>query len=168
VWQPTDLADAAAQALQHAQREGGAAGLRVVSGLRPALVEGEPALLERMVATLVENAVRHNRPDGWLEVTTGISDGRVFVNVANGGGEIPADQVESLFEPFRRLHGRVASAHGAGLGLSIVRSVARAHGGDAHATALAGGGLEVTVRLPARVETPTGDTPPARRAGLHR
>jgi signal transduction histidine kinase len=168
VWQPADLADAAAQALQHAQREGGAAGLRVVSGLRPALVEGDPALLERMVANLVENAVRHNRPDGWLEVTTGISDGRVFVNVANGGGEIPADQVESLFEPFRRLHGRVASAHGAGLGLSIVRSVARAHGGDAHATALAGGGLEVTVRLPARVETTTATIPSPRRAALTR
>jgi signal transduction histidine kinase len=169
VWQPTDLADAAAQALQHARCEGGAAGLRVVSGLRPALVEGDPALLERMVANLVENAVRHNRPDGWLEVTTGISDGRVFVNVANGGGEIPADQVESLFEPFRRLNGRVASsARGAGLGLSIVRSVARAHGGDAHATALAGGGLEVTVRLPARAETTTATIPSPRRAVLTR
>jgi signal transduction histidine kinase len=141
----------------------------VVSGLRPALVEGDPALLERMVANLVENAVRHNRPDGWLEVTTGISDGRVFVNVANGGGEIPADQVESLFEPFRRLSGRVASsARGAGLGLSIVRSVARAHGGDAHATALAGGGLEVTVRLAARAETTTATIPSPRRAALTR
>jgi signal transduction histidine kinase len=166
VWQPTDLADAAAQALQHAQRDGGAAGLRVVSGLRPAPVAGDPALLDRMVANLVENAVRHNQPDGWLEVTTGISDGRVFVNVANGGEEIPADQVESLFEPFRRLNGRVASsARGAGLGLPIVRSVARAHGGDAHATALAGGGLEVTVRLPARAETTTATIPP--RNGLY-
>jgi signal transduction histidine kinase len=165
VWQPTDLADAAAQALEQARREGAAAGLRVVSGLRPALVEGDPALLERMVANLVENAVRHNQPGGWLEVTTGIGDGRAFVNVANGGGEIPTDQVESLFEPFRRLHGRVASsARGAGLGLSIVRSVARAHGGDAHATALAGGGLEVTVRLPARAETTTAHPSPQRAA----
>jgi signal transduction histidine kinase len=169
VWQPTDLADAAAQALEQAQREGGAAGLRVVSGLRPAPVAGDPALLDRMVANLVENAVRHNQPDGWLEVTTGISDGRVFVNVANGGGEIPADQVESLFEPFRRLNGRVASsARGAGLGLPIVRSVARAHGGDAHATALAGGGLEVTVRLPARAETTTATIPSPQRAALTR
>jgi signal transduction histidine kinase len=160
VWEPVDLADAAAQALEHARREDGAAGLRVVSGLRVAPVEGDPALLERMVANLVENAVRHNQPDGWLEVTTGISDGRVFVNVANGGREIPADRVESLFEPFRRLHGRVASpAAGAGLGLSIVRAVARAHGGDAHARALAGGGLEVTVRLPVRTEASTAIPP---------
>jgi signal transduction histidine kinase len=151
VWEPADLAGVAAQALEHARHEDGAAGLRVLSGLRPAPVEGDPALLERMVANLVENAVRHNQPDGWLEVTTGISDGRAFVQVANGGPSIPVDQAESLFEPFRRLDGRVASpTRGAGLGLSIVRSVARAHGGDAHAGALPGGGLEVTVRLPVR------------------
>jgi signal transduction histidine kinase len=165
--EPADLADAAAQAVEQARREGGAAGLRVLTGLRPAPVEGDPALLERMVANLVENAVRHNQPPGWLEVTTGISDGRAFVQVANGGQEIPADQVEGLFEPFRRLHGRVASAsasasavRGAGLGLSIVRSVARAHGGHAHATALPGGGLEVTVRLPVRAEATMAIPPP--------
>jgi signal transduction histidine kinase len=106
-----------------------------------------------MVANLVENAVRHNQPGGWLDVATGTSQGRAFVRVANGGHDIPADQVESLFEPFRRLDGRVASpTRGAGLGLSIVRSVARAHGGDAHALALPGGGLQVAVQLPARAE----------------
>jgi signal transduction histidine kinase len=169
-WEPADLADAAALALEHTrhqdQDQDGVAGLRLVSQLRPAPVEGDPALLERMVANLVENAVRHNQPDGWLEITTGISDGRVFVQVANGGGEIPADQVESLFEPFRRLHGRVASpsgVRGAGLGLSIVRAVARAHGGDAHAQALAGGGLEVTVWLPARAQA-TKAVPPLQAA----
>jgi signal transduction histidine kinase len=167
VWEPADLADAATQALQHTRHQHGAAGLRLVTALRPAPVAGDPALLERMVANLVENAVRHNQPDGWLEVATGISDGRAFVQVANGGRAIPADQVESLFEPFRRLDGRVASAvRGVGLGLSIVRSVARAHGGDAHTQALAGGGLEVTVRLPARAETTTAIPP--RQAALTR
>jgi signal transduction histidine kinase len=168
VWEPADLADAAAGALEHTRRQDqdGAAGLRLASQLGPAPVAGDPALLERMVANLVENAVRHNQPPGWLEVATGTSDGRAFVQVANGGRAIPADQVESLFEPFRRLHGRVASAsavRGAGLGLSIVRSVARAHGGDAHAIALAGGGLQVTVRLPARAEA-TMAIPPAQAA----
>jgi signal transduction histidine kinase len=120
-----------------------------------------------MVANLVENAVRHNQPDGWLEVATGTAGGRVVVRVANGGRAIPPDRVESLFEPFRRLDGRVASpAGGAGLGLSIVRSVARTHGGDAHARALPDGGLEVTVRLPARAETTTAI--PAPRAALPR
>jgi signal transduction histidine kinase len=149
--EPADLADAAAQALEHTQRQDGPLGLHLVTQLRPAPVAGDPALLERMVANLVENAVRHNRPDGWLEVATGTDDRRTFVQVANGGPPIPPDQVESLFEPFRRLKGRVASpARGAGLGLSIVRSVARAHGGHAHARALPDGGLEVTVRLPTR------------------
>jgi signal transduction histidine kinase len=160
VWEPADLADAAALALAHTRHhdqdgQPGAAGLQVTSTLRPAPVAGDPALLGRMVANLVENAVRHNQPPGWLEVATGTSDGRAFVQVANGGQEIPPDQVEALFEPFRRLGGRVASAsavRGAGLGLSIVRSVARAHGGDAHARALPGGGLEVTVRLPVRAQ----------------
>src|SRR5512132_3478844 len=87
VWQPADLADAATGALQHARHQDNPAGLRVAAGLRPAPVAGDPALLERMVANLVENAVRHNQPDGWLEVTTGISDGRVFVTVATGGLE---------------------------------------------------------------------------------
>jgi signal transduction histidine kinase len=150
LWEPVDLADAAAQALEHPGRGDGPAALRVTSTLRSAPIAGDPALLERMVANLVENAVRHNQPDGWLEVATGASHGHAVVRVANGGRAIPPDQVDSLFEPFRRLDGRVAShAGGAGLGLSIVRSVARAHGGHAHARALPGGGLEVTVRLPA-------------------
>jgi signal transduction histidine kinase len=179
VWAPADLADAAAQALEHTHtrhqhqdqdQAGQDGGLRLVTGLRPAPVQGDPALLERMVANLVENAVRHNQPPGWLDVATGMSDGRAFVRVANGGREIPADQVESLFEPFRRLHGRVASpsgVRGAGLGLSIVRSVARAHGGDAHARALPGGGLEVTVRLPVRAEA-TMAIPSPQQAALTR
>jgi signal transduction histidine kinase len=147
--EPVDLADAAAVALEQAHRGGGPAGLQLTTALRPASVEGDAALLERMIANLVENAVRHNQPAGWLEVATGSSDGRAFVQVVNGGQSIPADQVEALFEPFRRLEERVGSLdRGAGLGLSIVRSVAHAHGGDAHARALPGGGLEVTVQLP--------------------
>ena len=68
-----------------------------------------------------------------------------------GGRPIPPDQVAGLFEPFRRLGGdRTGSDRGAGLGLSIVRSVAAAHGGTASARAIPGGGLEVTVEVPAR------------------
>ncbi len=166
--EPADLADAAAGALQHARRGDHAAGLRVAAGLRPAPAEGDPALLERMVANLVENAVRHNQPGGWVDIATGTRDGRAFVRVANGGRAIPADQVESLFEPFRRLDGRLASpARGAGLGLSIVRSVARAHGGDARARALAEGGLEVTVRLPTPTQARAAIPPPQQPAVTH-
>jgi signal transduction histidine kinase len=122
-------------------------GLRVESALAPLVVHGDPALLERMVANLVENAVRHNTDGGgWLRVEVG--DGRV--RVANTGEVIDPGVVESLFEPFRRTGmARTRSDRGAGLGLAIVRSVAVAHGGTASARARADGGLEVEVAFPA-------------------
>jgi signal transduction histidine kinase len=119
-----------------------------VLGVAP--VAGDRALLELLVANLVENAVRHNRPGGWVEVDTGRAGTTSVVRVANGGPPIPPDQVATLFEPFRRLEAdRTGSDRGAGLGLSIVRSVATAHGGTTTAKALPDGGLEVRVELPA-------------------
>ena len=127
--------------LRGGRLEVGRLGLRVSRVLAAAPVAGERALLERLVANLVENAVRHNRPGGWVEVDTGHA-GPAVVRVANGGPPIPPDQVATLFEPFRRLEAdRTGSDRGAGLGLSIVRSVATAHGGTATAKALPDGGL---------------------------
>ena len=147
--EPVDLSLAAADALSVARPEAERLGLRVSSVLGGAPVTGDRALLERLVANLVENAVRHNLAGGWLEVDTGLAGGRAVARVANGGPAIPPEQVAGLFEPFRRLGGdRTGSDRGAGLGLSIVRSVAAAHGGRARARALDGGGLEVTVELP--------------------
>jgi signal transduction histidine kinase len=148
--EPVDLSLAAAEALSVARPEAERLGLRVSSVLGGAPVAGDRALLERLVANLVENAVRHNVAGGWLEVDTGLAGGRAAARVANGGRPIQPGQVAGLFEPFRRLGGdRTGSDRGAGLGLSIVRSVAAAHGGAACARALPGGGLEVTVELPA-------------------
>jgi signal transduction histidine kinase len=147
--EPLDLAMAAADALSVAGPEVERLGLRASSVLGAAPVAGDRALLERLVANLVENAVRHNLPGGWLEVDTGRSGQLAVVRVANGGSPIRPDQVAALFEPFRRLEAdRTGSARGAGLGLSIVRSVATAHGGHAQARPLEGGGLELTVELP--------------------
>jgi signal transduction histidine kinase len=148
--EPLDLALAAADAVSVATPEAERLGLRVSRVLGAAPVAGDRALLERLVANLVENAVRHNRPGGWVEVDTGRAGPLAVVRVANGGPRIPPDQVAALFEPFRRLPSdRTASDRGAGLGLSIVRSVATAHGGTATAEALPGGGLQVRVELPA-------------------
>jgi signal transduction histidine kinase len=147
--EPLDLAMAAADALSVAAAEVQRLGLRVRRVLGAAPVAGDRVLLERLVANLVENAVRHNHPGGWVEVDTGRAGPLAVVRVANGGPPILPAQVAALFEPFRRLApDRTASARGAGLGLSIVHSVATAHGGTAEATALAGGGLEVRVQLP--------------------
>ncbi len=111
---------------------------------------GDPVLLERLVQNLVENAVRYNEPDGWLSVTAGVVDGQAVLTIENTGPAVAPYETETIFVPFRRLHGdRVRSDRGVGLGLSIVRAVARAHGGDATAVPRTGGGLVVTVRLPA-------------------
>ncbi|HEU4348811.1 MAG TPA: ATP-binding protein [Actinoplanes sp.] len=111
---------------------------------------GDPVLLERLVQNLVENGRRHNVPDGgWVRVRTGAWDASVFLEVSNSGPLIPPYEVPSLFEPFRRLGAdRVSGSAGAGLGLSIVRAVAHAHGGSARADARPEGGLIVTVTLP--------------------
>ncbi|MFC6085151.1 sensor histidine kinase [Sphaerisporangium aureirubrum] len=123
----------------------------VQTDLRPSPTFGDPVLLERLVANLVENAIKHNIPSGgqvWLR--TGMVDGAPVVQVANTGQHVPAYEVDDLFEPFRRLNSdRVESARGAGLGLSIVRAVVRAHQGIVKAVPREGGGLVMTVRLPA-------------------
>ncbi|MEA2685721.1 MAG: hypothetical protein QOE93_916, partial [Actinomycetota bacterium] len=156
-----DLAAVATLALDQSSAEADEAGLTVERRLEPAPVTGSRVLLERLVGNLVQNAVRHNVPGGWVQVETGPA-GRV--RVVNSGPVVPADQVADLFEPFRRLApDRVDSARGVGLGLSIVRSVARAHGGDVRAVARPAGGFDVTVSLRmSPTASPTLDAGPPR------
>jgi len=115
-----------------------------------AAVIGDPVLLERLVENLVENGVRHNvAQGGWVRVRTGTTgDGRAWLEVSNSGPVVPRYEVPALFEPFRRYGTERLHGPGAGLGLSIVRTVARAHGGEVRATARDEGGLVVTVTLP--------------------
>ncbi|WP_433221041.1 sensor histidine kinase [Microtetraspora malaysiensis] len=131
-------------------------GVAVHRDLRPAVVRGDPLLLERCVSNMVENAVKYNVRDGDVWVTLRVDDatGEAMVTVENTGPQVPPYEVDDLFEPFRRLHGeRVRSAGGAGLGLSIVRAIVDAHGGAVTARARSEGGLAVTVRLPAVPDT---------------
>lgn len=124
-------------------------GPEICTELTAAPTVGDPVLLEHLIGNLVDNAVKHNVEDGRVVVRTGILDGSPAIQVENTGPEIAAYEVERLFEPFRRLNNdRIESAKGAGLGLSIVRSVVRAHGGAVVATARPDGGLIVTARLP--------------------
>jgi signal transduction histidine kinase len=121
--------------------------LRVDAG--PAPMVGSPVLLERLVQNLVENGVRYNVPDGWVGVRSGTRpDGVVVLEVTNTGPVIPRYEIPGLFEPFQRHGTQRLAAPGAGLGLSIVRAVTRAHGGDVHAEPRDEGGLVVTVTLP--------------------
>ncbi len=128
-----------------------AAEVEIRTDLAPAWTRGEPALIERTIANLIDNAIRHNEPGGFLQVTTRRTGPTVQVRVENGGAVIEPEEAEHLTEPFRRL-GRTGG--GFGLGLSIVRSVAQAHGGHATVRARPTGGLDVLVELPALATTP--------------
>ncbi len=145
---PVDLGPVAAAVLDQARPEAAARGLQVDASLGAAPVLGDRALLERMIRNLVDNAVRYNVRGGRVQVSTGIADSQAFIQVSNTGERIPPDAVPTLFEPFRRLNHDRLAADGAGLGLSIVRPVASAHGGRATAQAQESGGLELLVVVP--------------------
>lgn len=117
------------------------------AALETAAVMGDAVLLERVVVNLVENAGKYNDARGQVWVRTWTAGGWSFLEVENTGAVVPAGAVEGLFEPFRRLAGD-RTGPGAGLGLSIVRAVARAHGGHVVAVPRREGGLQVTVHLP--------------------
>ena len=147
--EPLDVAVLAEDALDAAAPAIRARPVTVEATLLPGPTLGDPVLVERLVTNLVDNAVRHNVPDGWIQVATGTRWGMAFIEVANGGEPIPEEVVPSLFEPFRRLSERTGPPDGTGLGLSIVRSVALAHHGQVIARGRPAGGLEVSVLLPA-------------------
>lgn len=122
-----------------------------VSG-RGGMVLGSRVLLAQLARNLVANAVAYNLPDGagWVRVT--VEGGAL--TVANTGPVVAEADIPGLFEPFRRGEGRDRMGPGAGLGLSIVRSIAVAHGGTVTAVGRDGGGLVVTVRLPVGDQAP--------------
>ncbi|MBL7628536.1 sensor histidine kinase [Frankia nepalensis] len=156
---PVDLADVVTHVVAQVAPEARRSGIVVRETTAEAPTSGDALLLERLVHNLVENGVRHNIGAGgevWV-ASRARDDGLVEVEVANTGPSVPPYEVPSLFEPFHRMATeRLITAKGAGLGLSIVRSVAEAHGGAARARARDGGGLVVTVTLPA---APDGDPP---------
>lgn len=172
-----DLADLARTVVAQAAGEAERAGVRVDLDLGAAPVTGDPLLLERLVQNLVDNAVRHNAPGGFVTVRTGPARGGAGVGggagagdgaapggvaevvVENSGPVVPPDAVPALTEPFHQHAGgpgadvarrrRRARNGSAGLGLSIVAAVATAHGGALHLAPRPAGGLRATVTLPA-------------------
>ncbi|WP_329193676.1 sensor histidine kinase [Streptomyces sp. NBC_01435] len=147
---PVDLAEVASRAIDQTRGEAVERGVEIRGERAPAVVQGNGVLLERIALNLVQNAVRYNVPeDGWVEVTTELQGGQALLVVSNTGPVVPAYEIDNLFEPFRRLRTeRTGSDKGVGLGLSIARSVARAHGGRIIAEPREGGGLVMRVSLP--------------------
>ncbi|HEX6969607.1 MAG TPA: HAMP domain-containing sensor histidine kinase [Micromonosporaceae bacterium] len=146
---PVDLAAGARMALGVTRTEAERLKLEVETALEPAAVVGDPSLLDRLAGNLIENAVRYNHLHGRLWVRTGTDGEHAWLAVGNTGFEIDQADVPGLFEPFRRGGRERTGSRGSGLGLSIVRAVCDAHGGTVSAAARPGGGLEVTVTLPA-------------------
>jgi signal transduction histidine kinase len=162
---PVDLAAVTGEVLLARRHEAGRLGLHVEADTRPAVFGGDSLLAERLVANLIDNAVRHNVADGMVEVTTGSRNGCAVLSVASTGPVIPPAEVARLFEPFQRLHPRGTRAgtsndpqngHGHGLGLSIVRAIATAHGAAVGARALPGGGLAIDVTFPGPPNSASG------------
>ena len=154
---PVDLADIVRRIATESQAAAQQAGVEIGTALAPAPVAGDPALLERLTQNLIDNAIRYNIAEhGWVVITSGLDDGTAQLTVENPGPTVPTYEIPGLFEPFHRLSTTERRAtqggnHGAGLGLSIVRSVAHAHGGDVHAMPRPDGGLIIHVRIPALI-----------------
>jgi signal transduction histidine kinase len=120
----------------------------------PALLDGDPLLVERLVLNLLTNAIRHNVVGGAMMVVTGAVEDRAFFSVTNTGPVIPSAEVERLFQPFQRLDPRRSvDKDGHGLGLSIVRAIGSAHGASITADAVPEGGMSVRVSFPPRTRS---------------
>jgi signal transduction histidine kinase len=142
---PTDLSDLARDAIMLRQQH--LDGLTPTTDLHPAPVTGDPALLERLVANLIDNATVHSlTEDGWITVETGSGPSGSWLRVSNSGPELPEMKIPELFEPFRRMgQPRTATSDGVGLGLSIIQAIAVLHGASTQARPLDGGGLRIEV-----------------------
>jgi signal transduction histidine kinase len=147
--EPVDLATTVPAVLAGLEPETGRLGIHIDQVTEPATLDGDPLLVERLVANLLTNAVRHNIAGGRVEVVTGVKDGRAVLSVTNTGPLIPPAEVERLFQPFQRLDRRRANyKDGHGLGLSIVRAIATAHDATTTAYPMPDGGLCVSVTFP--------------------
>jgi signal transduction histidine kinase len=144
-----DLEVLASQALLAREAALADGDLDVRATLATARTAGDPRLIERLVANLVDNAISHNTPGGHIEIATGTRERRAFVSITNTGPAVPPEDIERLFQPFQRLGGvRTRHNSGHGLGLSIVHAIANAHRAHIRASARPQGGLTIEVSFP--------------------
>jgi signal transduction histidine kinase len=145
-WESFDLVDLTRKVVLDRHPEAERRGIRVHTTLAPTTVAGDPRLAASLVTNLVDNALRHNRPGGTVEIATA-PHGRL--TVSNTGAPIPPAEVDRLFQPFQRIGtDRTDQTGGHGLGLAIVAAIAHAHHAPLTAHPRPGGGLHITVDLP--------------------
>jgi signal transduction histidine kinase len=149
--EPLDLGDITRKVLLARQHEARRQAIRVSAALTPAPATGDVSLAESLIANLVDNAIRHNRPGGHVEVSTGPAAAGALISVRNTGPVIPPGEVNRLFEPFRQFGAeRIRHGEGCGLGLAIVHAIADAHNATLAAHARPQGGLDITVTFTTR------------------
>jgi signal transduction histidine kinase len=146
---PLDLATLAREVLDEHATEAAVHGVRIEASLEQAPIAGERRLIERLIANLVENALRHNVSNGTLSLSTSTAAGKATLSVSNTGPAVPAEEVDRLLQPFqRRATDRTGHREGLGLGLSIVAAIADAHGATLNVEPRPQGGLDVDIRFP--------------------
>jgi signal transduction histidine kinase len=157
-----DLAAITSAALAAARPGISGLGLKVHASVQPAVLDGDPVLVQQLVTNLIDNAIRHNIPGGQIQITTNGSYAGAVFSVTSSGQVIPVNEVDRLFQPFQRLGPRPARRDGGhGLGLAIVKTIATAHGATITAHPQPGGGLTIDIAFP-----PPGPVRPARRPVL--
>jgi signal transduction histidine kinase len=148
-WDTVDLAHVATGVLASRRDTATRNGIDLAEHLAPAVTAGDPRLVESLIANLVDNAIRHNQPDGHVQVTTETSGSCASITVTNSGPVVPEDQLQRLFQPFQRLSPDRNHHTGHGLGLAIVNAVAQAHHATLTTTPRPQGGLAITARFTA-------------------
>ena len=135
--------------------------VRYVGGGPGAVVTGNPVLLAQLTGNLIDNAVRHNYPGGWIRAQIAVDGPAIRLLVENSGLVLDPGKITTLTQPFRRLGGdRIGTAGGIGLGLSIAEAIATAHGGSLRLQGRPEGGLRAVIDLPAGPPTSTSTRPP--------
>jgi signal transduction histidine kinase len=138
---PVDLLGLAAEEAARV----GACVADVPDGAGPIEIDGDATLLRRLIRNLLENAAKHGRPP--IEVSVSRAGGKARLIVCDHGPGIAPIERERVFEPFYRPAGRAESAGGWGLGLSLVRQIAKRHGGGVVCEEVEGGGSRFVVEL---------------------
>ena len=143
---PFDLASVTDDIVAWRRPEAQVRGLHLDFALVSAPTLGDARLVERLVANLVDNALRHNVPGGRVEIVTETRDGHAVLAISNDGPVIPPSEIDRIFQPFQRLGAeRTGHQEGLGVGLSIVKAIAEVHGATITARPRDRGGLDMTV-----------------------
>jgi signal transduction histidine kinase len=160
-----DLAEIAREVVEAHQARAADQLITIDTVLEQATVSGDPRLARTLLTNLFENALRHNLPGGQVSIALGAPAQRATLTISNTGPQVPADQIERLLQPFRRVapdRGNAGAGHG--LGLSIVAAIASAHDATLSIKPNPGGGLRVAIAFPAAAgrDAPAPDPAPAR------